>query len=110
MAALNKIAPTSPSRQKPSELESSIANALYDLESNIPDMKSALRPLQFVSAREVRPDLLFLYQLLVVISSTGIFQRYVTLELWRVNPSQEKGGSQASYQKNSPYKFYPIDS
>lgn len=55
MAALNKIAATSPSRQKPSELESSIAGALYDLESNIPDMKSALRPLQFVSAREVRP-------------------------------------------------------
>ncbi len=56
MAALNKIAPTSPSRQHPSELETSIANALYDLESNIPDMKSALRPLQFVSAREVRGD------------------------------------------------------
>ena len=54
MAALNKIAATSPSRQRPSELESSIANALYDLESNIPDMKTALRPLQFVSAREVR--------------------------------------------------------
>lgn len=53
MAALNKISPTSPSRQKPSELETSIANALYDLESNIPDMKTALRPLQFVSAREV---------------------------------------------------------
>ena len=53
MAALNKIAATSPSRQKPSELETSIANALYDLESNIPDMKTALRPLQFVSAREV---------------------------------------------------------
>ena len=53
MAALNKIAATSPSRQKPSELEGSIANALYDLESNIPDMKTALRPLQFVSAREV---------------------------------------------------------
>lgn len=53
MAAMNKIAPNSPSRHKPSELESSIANALYDLESNIPDMKSALRPLQFVSAREV---------------------------------------------------------
>ena len=58
MAALNKIAPTSPSRQHPSELETSIANALYDLESNIPDMKSALRPLQFVSAREVRATLL----------------------------------------------------
>lgn len=51
-AALNKIAATSPSRQRPSELETSIANALYDLESNIPDMKTALRPLQFVSARE----------------------------------------------------------
>ncbi|MCJ1346111.1 40S ribosomal protein, partial [Peltigera leucophlebia] len=50
--ALNKIAATSPSRQNPSELETSIANALYDLESNIPDMKTALRPLQFVSARE----------------------------------------------------------
>ena len=53
-AALNKIAATSPSRQHPSELETSIATALYDLESNIPDMKTALRPLQFVSAREVR--------------------------------------------------------
>ena len=52
-AALNKIAATSPSRQNPSELETNIANALYDLESNIPDMKTALRPLQFVSAREV---------------------------------------------------------
>ncbi|MDI1486784.1 MAG: ribosomal protein S7A [Ramalina farinacea] len=53
MASLNKITPTSPSRQRPSELETSIAGALYDLESNIPDMKSALRPLQFVSAREL---------------------------------------------------------
>ena len=52
-AALNKIVATSPSRQRPSELENSIAGALYDLESNIPDMKTALRPLQFVSAREV---------------------------------------------------------
>ncbi|KAI9806231.1 MAG: 40S ribosomal protein S7 [Sarcosagium campestre] len=51
--ALNKISPTSPSRQSPSELETNIANALYDLESNIPELKSALRPLQFVSAREI---------------------------------------------------------
>lgn len=51
--ALNKIAPNSPSRQHPSELETSIATALYELETNIPDLKSALRPLQFVSAREV---------------------------------------------------------
>ncbi|KAI9751530.1 MAG: 40S ribosomal protein S7 [Chaenotheca gracillima] len=51
--ALNKIAPTSPSRQSPSEIETNIANALYDLETNIPDMKSALRPLQFVSAKEI---------------------------------------------------------
>ncbi|CAF9909302.1 MAG: 40S ribosomal protein [Heterodermia speciosa] len=53
MSALNKIATNSPSRVKPSELESSIANALYDLESSVGDMRSALRPLQFVSAREV---------------------------------------------------------
>ncbi|KAI0851061.1 40S ribosomal protein S7 [Daldinia vernicosa] len=52
-AALNKIAPNSPSRQNPSELETSIANALYDLETNTTDLKSALRPLQFVSAREI---------------------------------------------------------
>ncbi len=53
-AALNKIAHNSPSRQNPSEIETNIANALYDLETNIPDMRSALRPLQFASAREVR--------------------------------------------------------
>ncbi|KAJ9659369.1 ribosomal protein S7A [Coniosporium apollinis] len=52
-AALNKIAPNSPSRQNPSEIETSIANALYDLETNIPDMRVSLRPLQFVSAREI---------------------------------------------------------
>ncbi len=53
-AALNKIAANSPARQSPAEVEKNIANALYDLETNIPDMKSVLRPLQFVSAREVR--------------------------------------------------------
>jgi small subunit ribosomal protein S7e len=53
MSALNKIAANSPSRQTPSELEVSIAGALYDLESNTPDLKAALRPLQFVNAREV---------------------------------------------------------
>lgn len=58
MAALNKIAATSTSRQNPSELETNIANALYELETNIPDLKSALRPLQFVSAREVSFKLL----------------------------------------------------
>jgi hypothetical protein len=31
-----------------------IAQALTDLENNVPDLKSSLRPLQFVSAREVR--------------------------------------------------------
>ncbi|EER42172.1 40S ribosomal protein S7 [Histoplasma capsulatum H143] len=53
MAALNKIAPNSPSRQNPSELETSLAGALSDLETNTPDLKAALRPLQFVSAREI---------------------------------------------------------
>lgn len=53
-AHLNKIAANSPSRQHPSELEASIANAIYDLETNTADMKGALRALQFVSAKEVR--------------------------------------------------------
>ena len=52
--SLNKIAANSPSRQNPSELEQNIAGALYDLETNTADLKVALRPLQFVSAREVR--------------------------------------------------------
>jgi small subunit ribosomal protein S7e len=51
---LNKIAATSPSRQNPSELETNIAQALHDLETNTADLKAPLRPLQFVSAREVR--------------------------------------------------------
>jgi hypothetical protein len=54
MAAINKIAHNSPSRQNPSELETAIAGALFDLESNTTDLKATLRPLQFVSAREVR--------------------------------------------------------
>ena len=54
MAAINKIALNSPSRQNPSELETAIAGALFDLESNTQDLKATLRPLQFVSAREVR--------------------------------------------------------
>ncbi|RKF79819.1 40S ribosomal protein S7 [Golovinomyces cichoracearum] len=53
MSSLNKIAANSPSRQRPSELENSIAGALYELETNTPDLKVALRPLQFVSAREI---------------------------------------------------------
>lgn len=52
---LSKIAANSPSHSKPSELEQAIAGALYDLESNTADLKAALRPLQFTSAREVRP-------------------------------------------------------
>lgn len=54
MAAVNKIALNSPSRQNPSELETAIAGALFDLESNTQDLKATLRPLQFASAREVR--------------------------------------------------------
>lgn len=54
MAALNKISANSPSRANPSELETQIATAIYDLETGTADMKAALRPLNFVSAREVR--------------------------------------------------------
>ncbi|ATZ54459.1 hypothetical protein BCIN_10g04610 [Botrytis cinerea B05.10] len=53
MSAINKIVATSPSHANPSELENSIATALYDLESNTPDLKAALRPLQFSSAKEI---------------------------------------------------------
>jgi small subunit ribosomal protein S7e len=52
--ALNKIAANSPSRQSPSEIEKNIATALYELETNTADLRVALRPLQIVSAREVR--------------------------------------------------------
>lgn len=51
--ASNKIAHNSPSRANPSELENSIAQALYDLETQVGDLKAALRPLQFSSAREI---------------------------------------------------------
>ncbi|SPO00984.1 probable 40S ribosomal protein CRPS-7 [Cephalotrichum gorgonifer] len=51
--AVNKIDPSSSSRANPSELELSIAQALYDLETGTADLKVALRPLQFVSAREI---------------------------------------------------------
>lgn len=61
MAAINKIANNSPSRQNPSELETAIAGALFDLESNTSDLKATLRPLQFVSAREVRFCYLFFF-------------------------------------------------
>ncbi|KAF8475870.1 ribosomal protein S7e [Kalaharituber pfeilii] len=51
--ATNKIAHNSPSRASPSELENSIAQALYDLETQVGDLKAPLRPLQFHSAREI---------------------------------------------------------
>merc|ERR1712072_1172986 len=51
--ALNKIAPNSPSQAKPNEVETNVATALYELETNVPDMRGALRPLQFMSAREI---------------------------------------------------------
>ncbi|RPB23871.1 ribosomal protein S7e [Terfezia boudieri ATCC MYA-4762] len=53
MSAIIKIAHNSPSRTKPSELETSIAQAVYDLETQVADLKAPLRPLQFHSAREV---------------------------------------------------------
>jgi len=48
-----KIADNSPSKDKPSELELSIAQALYDLETQVGDLKAALRPLKFSNAREL---------------------------------------------------------
>ncbi|KAA8913042.1 ribosomal protein S7e [Sphaerosporella brunnea] len=51
--ATNKIAHNSPSHANPSELEQQIAQALFDLESSVSDLKSTLRPLQFASAKEI---------------------------------------------------------
>lgn len=42
-------APTS----APDELETSVAQALLDLEANVPELKAELRPLQISAAREV---------------------------------------------------------
>jgi len=42
-------APTTP----PDETEEKVAQALYDLENNVPDLKAELRPLQISAAREV---------------------------------------------------------
>ncbi|CAG8757897.1 14047_t:CDS:2, partial [Acaulospora colombiana] len=42
-------APTGP----PSELETKIAQALIELESNVPELKAELRPLQISTAKEV---------------------------------------------------------
>ncbi|KAI5853558.1 ribosomal protein S7e [Tricharina praecox] len=51
--ATNKIAHNSPSHANPSELETQIAQALFDLESSVSDLKASLRPLQFSSAKEI---------------------------------------------------------
>lgn len=51
--ATNKIAYNSPSHANPSELEQQIAQAFYDLENSVSDLKASLRPLQFSSAKEV---------------------------------------------------------
>ena len=37
----------------PSETEKAVAMALIDLENNVPELKSELRPLQIASAQEV---------------------------------------------------------
>ena len=37
----------------PDETETSVAQALIDLENNVPELKSELRPLQISTAREV---------------------------------------------------------
>lgn len=42
-------APTTP----PDDLETSIAQALVDLENSVPELKTELRPLQISAAREV---------------------------------------------------------
>ncbi|KAJ6259202.1 40S ribosomal protein S7 [Drechslerella dactyloides] len=49
----SKIYPSSSSHQNPSEIELQVAQAFVDLETNTSELKSALRPLQFQSAKEL---------------------------------------------------------
>lgn len=51
MSARNKI--LKPAGQQPDDLELQVAQNLYDLESNTPELKADLRGLQFTAAREV---------------------------------------------------------
>lgn len=53
MASRSKIYPSSPSHANPSPIEESVSSALSELEANVSDLKSALRPLQFASAKEL---------------------------------------------------------
>lgn len=55
------------------EIELSVAQALYDLENNVNDLKSELKPLQISSAKEVSLDLTF--QKVVNPANTGIRDR-----------------------------------
>lgn len=51
MNARNKI--IKPAGVKPDELELTVAQAMYDLENSVADLKADLRPLQFTAAKEV---------------------------------------------------------
>lgn len=84
MAAINKIATNSPSRQNPSELENAIAGALFDLESNTQDLKASLRPLQFTSAREVR---------IAFVTPIELFRNRIARESRRGGLIGERGGN-----------------
>jgi small subunit ribosomal protein S7e len=54
MSANNKILRTANAPQtSPDETETNVAQALIDLENNVPELKAELRPLQISAAREV---------------------------------------------------------
>ncbi|KAJ1567608.1 40S ribosomal protein, partial [Nowakowskiella sp. JEL0078] len=51
MSARSKI--IKPAGQEPDELELQVAQNVYDLEQNVPELKAELRALQFVAAKEI---------------------------------------------------------
>jgi len=51
VSALNKI--VKPQGQEPDELEHQVAQAFFDLETNVPDLRAELMALHFASAKEV---------------------------------------------------------
>ncbi len=54
MSVSTKIYRTANAPQtSPSEIETTVAQSLLDLEANVPELKAELRPLQISAAREV---------------------------------------------------------
>lgn len=110
MSINHKILRTANAPQtSPDEIETSVAQALIDLENNVPELKTELRPLQISAAREV--DVRGGKKAIV------IFIPYTQLDAYRKNQNQQRcvhpdrlvcqiesgiTGSLENWKRNSP--------